>query len=158
MFPVVCVRVRERKLGTRVLRVRVPSSQAPTLLSKPAKTKFIKCSISSQRIYTRFVRFVVGWCLLHSLSGKTSGKASYRPNSWSLETARLDVIMVVSHWTLTGSSAALLPRCPSNFKRIKKVWTRISRLRDFTGSCGKTYVRLANKDPGQSHRIASVSL
>ena len=33
MFPMVWVRVRVLKLGTRVLRVRVPSTQAPTLHS-----------------------------------------------------------------------------------------------------------------------------
>ena len=42
---------------------------------------------------------------LYSLSGKTS----YRQISWSLEAARLDVLMIVSLWNLTGISAALLP-------------------------------------------------
>ena len=42
---------------------------------------------------------------LYSLSGKTS----YRQISWSLETGRLDVIMIVSIWNLTCISAALLP-------------------------------------------------
>ena len=54
---------------------------------------------------------------LYSLSGKTS----YRQISWSLEAARLSVIMIVSHWNLTGISAALLPRCLSNFRAIEKV-------------------------------------
>ena len=54
---------------------------------------------------------------LYSLSGKTS----YRQISWSLETARLDVIMIVSLWNLAGVSAALLPRCLPNFRAIGKV-------------------------------------
>ena len=84
------------------------------------------------------------WTLgLYSLSGKTS----YRQISWSLETARLGVIMIVSLWNLTGISAALLPRCLLNFRAIGKVKTRISRLRDFTRSCGKTSYRLVNRGP-----------
>ena len=50
--------------------------------------------------------------------------------------------MIVSLWNLTGFSAALLPRCQSNFRAIEKVQSRISRLRDFTRSCGKTSYRL----------------
>ena len=42
---------------------------------------------------------------------------------------------------------ALLPRCLSNFKTIGRVWTWISRLRDFTRSCGKSSVRLVNRGP-----------
>ena len=85
---------------------------------------------------------------LYSLSGKTS----YRQISWSLEAARLSVIMIVSHWNLTGISAALLPRCLSNFRAIQKVWTRISWLRDFTKSCGKTSYGLVNRGPGWNMR------
>ena len=56
--------------------------------------------------------------------------------------------MIVSFWNLTGISAALLPRWLSNFRAIRKVLTRISRLRDFTRSCGKTSYRLVNRGPG----------
>ena len=84
---------------------------------------------------------------LYSLNGKTS----YRQISWSLEAARLGVIMIVSLWNLTGISAALLPRCLLNFRAIGKVQTRISRLRDFTRSCGKTSYRLVNR--GLSFRL-----
>ena len=80
---------------------------------------------------------------LYSLSGKTS----YRQISWSLEAARLCVIMIVSHWNLTGISAALLPSCLSNCRAIEKVYSRISRLRDFTRSCGKTSYGLVNRGP-----------
>ena len=81
---------------------------------------------------------------IYSLSGKTS----YRQIPWSLEAARLGVIMIVSLWNLTGISAALLPRCLLNFKAFGKVQTRILRLRDFTRSCGKTSYRLVNRGPG----------
>ena len=54
---------------------------------------------------------------LYSLSGKTS----YRQIWWSLEAARLDVAMVVSLWSLTGTSAAALPRYLTNFRAIGKV-------------------------------------
>ena len=54
---------------------------------------------------------------LYSLSCKTS----YRQISWSHEAARLGVIIIVALWNLTGISAALLPRCLSNFKAIGKV-------------------------------------
>ena len=80
---------------------------------------------------------------LYSLSGKTS----YRKISWSLGAARFGVIMIVSLWNLTGISAALLPRCLSNLRAIGKVQTRISRLRNFTRSCGKTSYRLVNRGP-----------
>ena len=81
---------------------------------------------------------------LYSLSGKTS----YREISWSLEATRLDVIMVVSLWHLTGTSAAALPMCLLNFRAIGKVQTRISWLRGFTRSYSKTSYRLVNRGPG----------
>ena len=49
---------------------------------------------------------------------------SYRQISRSLETARLDFIMIASHWNLTGLSATLLPKCLSNFRAIRKVTPR----------------------------------
>ena len=58
--------------------------------------------------------------------------------------------MVVSLWNLTGTSAAVLPRYLPNFRAIGKVWTRISRLRDFTRSCSKTSYRLVNRGYGYS--------
>ena len=54
---------------------------------------------------------------LYSLSCKTS----YRQISWNLEATRLGVIIITALWNLTGISAALLPRCLSNFKAIGKV-------------------------------------
>ena len=80
---------------------------------------------------------------LYALSGKTS----CRQISWSLEAARLNVAMVVSLWNLTGTSAAVLPRYLPNFRAIGKVLTRISGLRGFTRSYGKTSYRLVNRGP-----------
>ena len=87
-----------------------------------------------------------------------SGKTSYRQISWSLEAARLGVILIVSLWNLTGITAALLPRCLVNFRAIGKVQTRISRLRDFTRSCGKTSYRLVNRGPGVREFAANHTL
>ena len=87
---------------------------------------------------------------VYSLSGRTS----YRKILWSLETARLGVIMIVSLWNLTSISAALLPRCLSNFTAIANVSTRISQLRDFTRSCSKTTVRLVNRGAGDNRTVA----
>ena len=50
---------------------------------------------------------------LYSLSSKTS----YLQISWRLEAVRLNVIMIVSPWTLTGIFAAEVP----NFRAIEKV-------------------------------------
>ena len=53
----------------------------------------------------------------YSLSGKTS----YRQISWILQTTRLDFIMIAWFWNVKGISAALLQRCLSNFRAIRKV-------------------------------------
>ena len=57
------------------------------------------------------------------------------------ETARLDVIIMVSLWNFTGILAALLSMCLSNYRTIKEVQTRISRLRGFMRSCSKKELR-----------------
>ena len=59
---------------------------------------------------------------------------------------------------MAGISAALLSRCPSNFRAIWKVWTRILRLRDFTRSCGKTPVRSVNRSPEVRHLESRIVL
>ena len=46
--------------------------------------------------------------------------ASIHQISRSVEAARLDVIIIVSLWNLTGISAALLPRCLSISERLGK--------------------------------------
>ena len=74
--------------------------------------------------------------VLYSLSGKSSYCCQI---SWSLEAARLDVLVFVLLWYLTDTPATLLPKCLSNFRANGKVQIRISRLRDLTRSCGKRY-------------------
>ena len=81
-----------------------------------------------------------------------------RQISRSLEAARLDVIMTVSLWKFTGISAAMLPKCLSNFKAIEKISNRIPRFRNFTISCGKTSVRLVNRGPGPYSITADSSI
>ena len=75
-----------------------------------------------------------------------------RPNSWSREATRLDVIKIVSLWNLTDISAATLPGCLPNSRAIGNVLIRITRLRDVT--CGKTPVRLVNKGPEVQHKLS----
>ena len=81
---------------------------------------------------------------LYSLSGKTS----YQKISWSLEAARFGFKLFQSLWNLEGTSAALPPRCLSNFKAIRPWQRPISRLRDFIRFGGKTSYRLVNRGRG----------
>ena len=81
---------------------------------------------------------------LYSLSGKTS----YCKVSWSLEAARFGFKLFQLLWNLAGTSAALLPRCLSNFRAIRPLQPPISRLREFTIFGGKTSYRLVNRGPG----------
>ena len=91
---------------------------------------------------------------LYSLSGKTS----YRKISWSLEAARFGFKLFQSLWNLAGTSAALLPRCLSNFRAIRPLQRPISRLRDFTRFGGKTSYRLVNRGPaGTDGSINTIS-
>ena len=50
----------------------------------------------------------------------TKGYDVLRQISWSFEAARLDIIVIVSLWNLTGISTALLLKRPSNFGAIGK--------------------------------------
>ena len=52
---------------------------------------------------------------LYSLSGKTS----YGKISWSLEAARFGFRLFQSLWNFTGTSAAALRRCLSNFRALR---------------------------------------
>ena len=85
-----------------------------------------------------------GLCL-YSLSGKMS----YRQISWSFEAARLDVIMIVSLWNLTGISAALLPMCLSTFRMIGKVWTQSHRFETSRDLAVRRQSRLVNRGLGR---------
>ena len=87
---------------------------------------------TARPVYASSVCMIFLWSrsILAFIQGFNS-LTSYRQIPWSLETARLDVLIIVSLWNLTGISAALLPRCLSNFRAIGKVWIRLSLLRVF---------------------------
>ena len=90
---------------------------------------------------------------LYSLSGETSYRRSrevLKPQDW-------DVITIVSLWNFTDLSTALLARCLSNFRVIEKVWNRLSRLRDFKRSFGKTSTRFAVREITQSSSTISAT-
>ena len=76
-----------------------------------------------------------------------SEKTSFRKISWSLESARFVFRIVRSLWNLTGTSAAVLPMCLSNFKAIRQFKVPISWLRDFTRSYEKTSFRILRRGP-----------
>ena len=63
-----------------------------------------------------------------------SDKTSHSEISWSLEATRLSVWIIASLWNLTGTLAALLPRCVSNFRVI----IQFSQLQNFARSEKKT--------------------
>ena len=76
-----------------------------------------------------------------------SEKTSFRKILWSLEAARFVFRIVRSFWNLTGTSAAVLPMCLSNFKAIWQFKVPISWLRDFTRSYEKTSFRISRRGP-----------
>ena len=55
--------------------------------------------------------------------------------------------IVLSLWNLTGTSAAVLPMCLSNFKAIRQFKVPSSWLRDFTRSYEKTSFRILRRGP-----------
>ena len=71
-----------------------------------------------------------------------SEKTSYRKISWSIEAARFVFRIIRSLLNLTGTSAAKLLMCLSNFKAIRQFKVPISWLRDFTRSYDKTSFRI----------------
>ena len=85
--------------------------------------------------------------LIHQGPVSISEKTSYRKISWSLEATRFVFRVVRSLWNLTGTSAALLPMCLSNFKAIRLFKVPISWLRDFTRSYDKTSFRILRRGP-----------
>ena len=78
---------------------------------------------------------------LYSLSGRTSSRKISR----SLKVAKFIFRHFQSFWHLTGTLAAALPKCLSNFRAIRSLKHLISRLPDFTKSYGKTSIRLVNR-------------
>ena len=76
-----------------------------------------------------------------------SEKTSFGKISSSLEAARFVFRIFRSLWNLTGTSAAVLPVCLSNFKAIQQFKVPISWLRDFTRSYEKTSFRILRRGP-----------
>ena len=75
------------------------------------------------------------------------GRMFHRKISWSLEAARFIFRPFQSLWNLTGTSAAALSRCLSNFRAILSLWHPISWHRSLRMFYGKTPVRLVSRDP-----------
>ena len=76
-----------------------------------------------------------------------SEKTSFRKISSSLEAAIFVFRIVRSLWNLTGTSAAVLPMCLSNFKTIRQFKVTISRLRGFTRSYERATFRILRRGP-----------
>ena len=95
------------------------------------------------------------FCNKENLQGpiSISEKTSFRKISWSLEAARFIFKIVRSLWNLTGTSAALLPMCLSNFKAIRQFKVPISWLRDFTRSYEKMSFRILRRGPVSVHQL-----
>ena len=68
--------------------------------------------------------------------------------SQNLEAARIVSEIVQSLWNLSGTSAAVLRRCRSNFKAILIFQHSISRLRDFARSHDKTPYQILKQGSG----------
>ena len=98
--------------------------------------------------------WVFMWVIACQMQGPVSisEKTSFRKISLSLEVARFVSRIVRSLWNLTGTSAALLPMCLSNFKAIRQFKVPISWLRDFTRSYEKTSFRILRRGPGITGR------
>ena len=64
--------------------------------------------------YDIFIQIFRGLSLL-------SGRASYRKISWSLEAVRFGFKLFQSLWNWTGTSAAILLRCLSNFRTFHSI-------------------------------------
>ena len=147
--------------GRIAVKVNFPKHSPGSRFKKVARSGEI-CTIGYLQIfpincctYTCHISRQPDFQVLHSLCGRTS-----YCKIWSLEAARLGVIMLVSLCNLTGISVAVLPMCLSIFRTFGKFYTRISRLWGFTRSCDKTSVRLVNRGPACTsfHGINSWSL
>ena len=93
-------------------------------------TTIWRCRILFVRQWQSNVQWKLSWQWLKwhrhvtvELQGlySTNGRASYRTISWSLEETRFGFVTTASLWNLTDISAAILPKCLSNFRSIEKV-------------------------------------
>ena len=71
-----------------------------------------------------------------------SNKTSYHKISWSLKVARLVVWIIASLWNLTGTLAALLLRCLSNFRAIDNFKYKSCGFRNFAKSYDNNSYRI----------------
>ena len=79
------------------------------------------------------------------IQGLYSLRASYCKILWSLEAARFGFRLFQSLLNLTGTWAAVLPRCLLNFRAIQPLQHSISWLRDFRRLGSKTSHCLVNR-------------
>ena len=86
--------------------------------------------------------FIIKTLWYHQGPISIPNKTSYRNISWSLA-----IWIIASLWKLTGTSAAMLPRCLSNFNAIVQFLIPISRLRDFVIFYNKTSYRILKQWP-----------
>ena len=141
----------------RCLRCAVPIFIDITInargISGGAVTNLIsKCRVFPRYLVSNFEDHMINQNVFHEHvleSGPLFAKqTSCRKILWSLEAAKLDDVMIVQIWNLTGISATLLLRCLSTLWAIGKIWIQISWLRDLTSSYGKAPVRLLNRGSG----------
>ena len=112
-------------------------------------TRMCQKQVSGKRT-SNYITDTVGYmhfCLWYLGPVSIFEKTSFRKISWSLEAARFVFRIVRSLWNLTGTSAAVLPMCLSNFKAIRQFKVPISWLRDFTRSYEKTSFRILRRGP-----------
>ena len=94
---------------------------------------------------------LIFWSIFHwSLFPRVTGPVNTCQHWFMLIAAWI----VRSLWNLTGTSAAVLPMCLSNFKAIRQFKGPISWLRDFTRYYEKTSFRILRRGPG-AHQAAS---
>ena len=90
-----------------------------------------------------------GGCKENTLGLVSKSHKMFYCKIWqSLEATRFVFRIVWSLWSLTGTSAAVLPICLSNFKAIWLFKLPISQLQDFTRSYDKTSYWILKWGPG----------
>ena len=99
-------------------------TNAGILLIGPCGTNFSEILIGIPTLSFKKMQFQMSsakWRLFCLNLNVSRSKMYYHQISWRLEVARLDVIMIILLQNLAGITAALLPRCLSNFRIIEKV-------------------------------------
>ena len=115
---------QERQSVPIMLALKSVKAKQPSIKYQNACVEFLQSLILSTEIC----------CCGRCLQSRWRNTGVFARSWWtaidhpSLETARLDVVTIVSLWHLTNISTALLPRCLSNFRAIRNVLSRFSRL------------------------------